>query len=70
MRPSGVVRKSLCTCGMYMYISWKLHTYKKTYYEICTYAYVAILQTITWCKAYQNFGAKWQGTFEATALVW
>ena len=35
----------------------------------CVYL-LAILQTITWVQGISKFGAKWHGTFEATALVW
>ena len=49
--------------------------YKKTYYELTmSYVYLhtclAILQTINWVQGISKFGAKWHGTFEATALVW
>ena len=45
-----------------MYIGWKLlgnGMYKKTYYA----------HMLTWVGI-SKFGAKWHGTFEATALVW
>ena len=48
--------------------------YKKTYYELTmSYVYLhtclAILQTMNWVQGISKFGAKWHGTFEATALV-
>ena len=41
--------------------------YKKTYYEKCISAHMPNLFIIPGCKA---FGAKWHGTFEASAFVW
>ena len=52
---------STCTC-----ICWKL---LGNGMYISTHAY-CILQAINCVQGISKFGAKWHGTFEATALVW
>ena len=43
--------------------------YKKTYYGICVSPHMPIVNH-NLVQGISEFGAKWQGTFEATALVW
>ena len=45
--------------------------YKKTYYEMCISPHMHSYSTNhNLVQGISKFGAKWHGTFEATALVW